>query len=70
MRYEFFRALSALRFKSALSAYEPTMKSTRVEESLTSGSSGFLSPSFSCFSSFSRLQFSYRDRQILIKEKE
>ena len=25
MRYEFFRALSALRFKSALSAYEPTM---------------------------------------------
>ena len=26
MRYEFFRALSALRFKSALSAYEPTME--------------------------------------------
>ena len=25
MRYEFFRAFSALRFKSALSAYEPTM---------------------------------------------
>ena len=28
MRYEFFRALSALRFKSALSAYEPTMGPT------------------------------------------
>ena len=28
MRYEFFRALSALRFKSALSAYEPTMPPT------------------------------------------
>ena len=35
MRYEFFRALSALRFKSALSAYEPTMLFSTFHVTLT-----------------------------------